>query len=254
MPWPLLDRLLAPAPDAARVGWLGQHHYAHRGLHRAGRVENSPGAFAAAIEAGMGIECDVRKSHDGRAIVFHDADLDRLTGESGPVAARSVGDLTAIALSGNGEHIPTLRDLLAQIAGAVPLLIEVKTVRGRPVGALCRAVRRDLEGYRGLHAVMSFDPRVGRWFAHQAPEVPRGLVVTEEGRRTLGGALQRHLALWQARPDFLAYDIRDLPSRFAAGQRARGLPLLTWTVSSPELRERAEIHADATIMEGEGVA
>ena len=30
--------------------------------------------------------------------------------------------------------------------------------------------------------------------------------------------------LWRARPDFLAYDIRDLPSRFAAAQRRRGLP------------------------------
>ena len=37
-------------------------------------------------------------------------------------------------------------------------------------------------------------------------------------------------------------------------QRRRGLPLLTWTVRSDELRRRAESHADAEIAEGAGVS
>ncbi|RYE92593.1 MAG: glycerophosphodiester phosphodiesterase, partial [Oxalobacteraceae bacterium] len=53
--------------------------------------------------------------------------------------------------------------------------------------------------------------------------------------------------------DFLAYDVRDLPSRFAAAQRARGIPVLTWTVRSAELRARAAEHADAPIAEGAGI-
>jgi hypothetical protein len=52
----------------------------------------------------------------------------------------------------------------------------------------------------------------------------------------------------------MAYDVRDLPSPFAAAQRARGLPVLTWTVRSADLRERAALYADAPIAEGEGVA
>ncbi|BBC71614.1 glycerophosphodiester phosphodiesterase [Altererythrobacter sp. B11] len=256
MPFRLLDRWLAPAP--ARVGWLRDHCYAHRGLHGAGpegaRVENSPAAFAAAIAAGLGIECDVRRSHDGRAIIFHDADLGRLTAACGPLAERSVGELTAIPLSGSTECIPTLRDLLDMAHGQVPLLIELKSSREEPVGPLCSAVRRDLEGYRGRVAVMSFDPRVARWFAANAPAILRGLVVSEEGRRGLRGWLGRHAALGHARPDFLAYDVRDLPSSFAAAQRRRGLPVLSWTVRSAELQGRAEKHADAPIAEGEGVA
>ena len=62
--------------------------YAHRGLHSEAVVENSPAAFAAAIERGMGIECDVQLAGDGRAMVFHDWELDRLTGERGPVAGQ----------------------------------------------------------------------------------------------------------------------------------------------------------------------
>lgn len=250
----LLDRLIAPAPDPARVAWLARHEYAHRGLHGPGVPENSLSAFAGAIARGMGIECDIQRSGDGQAMVFHDWELDRLTGESGPVADRTAAALGQIALTGaEGCRIPTLRDMLGMVRGRAPILIEIKSKRGYNVGASCLAVRRVLEGYRGPHAVMSFDPRVSRWFAAHAPRTPHGLVMTEEDDRAIVGWARRHLWLWIAKPDFLAYDVRDLPSRFAAAQRRRGLPVLTWTVRSPELRDRAARHADAPIAEGDGV-
>ncbi|MDR2856861.1 MAG: glycerophosphodiester phosphodiesterase [Novosphingobium sp.] len=250
-----IDRWLAPAPDARKVAWIGEHVFAHRGLHGGGVPENSASAFAGAMARGFGIECDIQRSGDGQAMVFHDWNLDRLTAGTGPVAGHSAEELGRIALTGSGgDTIPTLRRLLDQVAGGVPLLIEVKSRRNSPVAAICMAVQRELAGYRGLHAVMSFDPRVPRWFAVHAPETVRGLVVTEENGKALPGRIGRHLALWQARPDFLAYDIRDLPSRFAARQRQRGLPVASWTVRSAELRERAERHADAPIAEGAGIA
>ncbi|MGV3553641.1 MAG: glycerophosphodiester phosphodiesterase family protein [Croceibacterium sp.] len=250
----LLDALFAPAPDAARVAWLKGREYAHRGLHGAGRVENSPAAFAAAIDAGLGIECDVQLTADGRAMVFHDWTLERLTDETGPVVGRTAAELGRIGLRGSTDRIPTLRELAALVAGRVPLLVEIKSRREVHPEPLCMAVRDDLVGYRGEAAVMSFDPRVGHWFRRHAPERVRGLVVTEENDRGWPGAVPRHLALWRAAPEFLAYDVRDLPSPFAAAQRKRGLPLLTWTVKSPGLRENAERYADAPIAEGEGVA
>ena len=248
-----IDRWLAPAPPSGRVDWIRGARFAHRGLHGGGLGENSPGAFAAALARGMGIECDVQKTADGQAMVFHDFELDRLTAETGPVAARSAEQLGQITLREGGDPIPTLRKLLDQVAGQVPLLIEIKTRKERPVAQVCLAVRRVLEGYIGPHAVMSFDPRVVRWFASHAPDCRRGLVMTEEHDRGFLGMLRRHLFLWQARPQFLAYDIRDLPSGFAAAQRARGLPLLTWTVRSRDLQARAALHADAPIAEGDGV-
>jgi predicted N-acyltransferase len=172
----------------------------------------------------MGIECDVQKTADGQAVVFHDFDLDRLTSETGPVANRSAEQLARITLREGGDLIPTLRQLLDQVAGQVPLLIEVKTRKERPVSQICLAVRRVLEGYVGPHAVMSFDPRVCSWFARHSARTARGLVVTEENDKALLGRIRRHLWLWIAKPHFLAYDIRDLPSRFAASQRRRGLP------------------------------
>ncbi|WP_240529937.1 glycerophosphodiester phosphodiesterase family protein [Novosphingobium sp. PC22D] len=226
--------------------------YAHRGLHGAGRVENSLGAFEDALARGYGIECDVRRASDGRAMVFHDADLARLTDETGLVAARDSKALGAIRFSGSGETIPSLREVLTLIGGRTPILIELKASREERIAALCLSVRRVLEGYTGPHAVMSFDPRVARWFYRHSPHTVRGLVVTEDEDKALPGHLRRQFALWHGRPDFLAYDIRDLPSRFAAAQRRRGLCVLTWTVRTPQHLERARAHADAAIAEGDG--
>ena len=182
-------------------------------------------------------------------MVFHDWELDRLTAERGAVKAYDAADLGRITLTGSDDAIPTLIQLLAQAAGRVPLLIEIKSKREVRFAPLCFAVRRALEGYRGPVAIMSFNPEVGRWFARHGPRVTRGLVVTENGRKGLKGRIERRLSLWRARPDFLAYDIRDLPSRFAVAQRRRGLPLLTWTVRSEADRECAAAFADQIIYE-----
>ena len=235
------------------MAWLGAGTYAHRGLHDDATPENSSAAFAAAMARGLGIECDVRLTGDGRAIVFHDEYLGRLTDGDGAVADHDSQALARLKLP-DGAAIPLLRDLLAQVAGGMPLLIEIKTRRDRPVDPLCTAVMADLTAYAGHHAIMSFDPRVGGWFARHAPATPRGLVMTEEQGRRPHQRIARHIALWRARPDFLACDIRDLPSPFTAAQRARGLPVLTWTVRTARQRQIADLHADAAIAEAEGLA
>lgn len=221
--------------------------FAHRGLHGPAAPENSRAAFAAAIAAGHGIELDVQASAEGVPIVFHDYELDRLTDEHGQTRDRSAAALGRIRLKGSEETIPTLAEALALIGGKAPLLIEVKTT-GRAAAALSRAVAAALAGYCGPVAVMAFNPEVGRWFARQAPTRLRGLVISEAGKRWRG-VVERHLALWRARPDFLAYDIRDLPSSFAAAQRMKGLPVLTWTCRSLADRARAAEHADQIIYE-----
>ena len=251
----LFDRWLAPVPRASRCDWLTTLVYAHRGFHdgASGRIENSPAAFAAAIAAGLGIECDVLRSRDGQAVVFHDEDLARLTGQQGKVADESAAALTQIALTGSTDRVPLLATVLTQIAGQVPLLIEVKIARGGRVQPLCLAVNRALEGYGGQVAVMSFDPRVSSWFHKYSPHIVRGLVMTEASWRTMGAKARRHIALWRARPDFMAYDIDDIAGAFPTAQRRRGMPLLTWTVDSAAKAKRAGAKADAPIAEGEGL-
>ena len=99
---------------------------AHRGYHAEGRPENSRAAFLAAVKAGYGIELDVQMSSDAKAMVFHDYDLERLTGVKGPIQQRISTELTDVALLGGSDGIPTLSEVLEIVGGKVPLLIEIK--------------------------------------------------------------------------------------------------------------------------------
>jgi len=236
------------ADEERRPGWLTAIPYAHRGLHGPNALENSRAAFEAAIAAGQGIECDVQITRDGEAVVFHDYELGRLTGEQGAVADRTVAELRRVKLRGQDETVPSLAEILHLVGGRVPLLIELKAPE-RSAAPLCAAVQRSLSFYGGPASVMSFNPQAGAWFARRAPHVTRGLVVTEREKHGARGKIERHLALWRSRPDFLAYDIRDLPSRFASALRARGLPVLTWTVRSRRDEEVASAFADQIIHE-----
>jgi glycerophosphoryl diester phosphodiesterase len=239
-------------PSVEGQEWLGEWTYAHRGLHGPFQCENSPAAFEAAIAAGLGIECDVQLSGDGQAMVFHDWTLDRVTAETGALRDRSAADLARIELS-SGGRIPTLPRFLALVAGRVPVLIEVKSKRHMAWKPLACAVVAALRGYRGAAAVMSFDPRIIRWLEKRLPNRPRGLVTGRGERQRLAFGIERAVAIAHARPTFLACDIRDLPDPWLARQRRRA-PLLTWTVRSPALMARAQLHADAPIAEGAGLS
>ncbi len=238
--------------------WLTQWEYAHRGLHGAregGFVpENSLLGASLAIERGMGIECDIQRSLDDWPMVFHDWELDRLTGAQGAINTHTAPELRQFTYRESEEHIAAFPQLLELVDGRVPLLIEIKSKAGYDVVRSCRIVAGALTSYSGHHAVMSFDPRVARWFRKHSPQTCAGLVMREDEHGHTQKAWQRRLAYWIARPDFLAYHIAALPSPWVAGLRAKGLPVLTWTVNSPETRERALRYADAPIAEGEGLA
>ncbi len=236
----------------ADLDFLTRTPFAHRGLHGSGVVENSRAAFEAAIAAGHSVETDVQVSKDGEAMVFHDYELDRLTDKSGPVIDRKAAKLEKLTLKGSDETIPRLPEMLALVDGRVPIMIELKA-KSRKVKKLCRSVAAALADYRGEAAIMSFNPEVGRWFMRNAPAVVRGLVITEKFEVTLAqrlkGPMQRSLSVFRAEPQFLAYDIRDLPSAFAASLREKGMPVVTWTVRTEDEHARATKCADQIVYE-----
>src|SRR4051812_13377894 len=106
-----------------RLRWLTARPIAHRGYHdlRSGRPENTLAAFEAAASARYAIECDLHISADGVPIVFHDEQLERLTGERGAVRDKTAAELGDLHVAGTREWIPTLDELLTLVAGRVPL-------------------------------------------------------------------------------------------------------------------------------------
>jgi len=235
---------------------------AHRALHNIaqGRPENSLAAVRAAVAAGYGIEIDVQPSRDGVAMVFHDYDLERLTGQSGAIATLDAEALQAIPLLGGDEGIPTLLEVLDAVGGKVPLLIEIKDQDGHMgpnLGPLGAAVARDLEGYNGPVAVMSFNPHSVAEIGRLAPAVPRGITTSAyvpEDWVPLPTRICTHL---RAIPDyestgscFISHEVTDLDRPRVAEIRALGAAILCWTVTSPELEADARKVADNITFEG----
>ena len=227
-------------PDPLDPGPKG---FAHRGLHYGpGFPENSLLAFAAALELGAGIECDLRLAADRHVVVFHDADAWRICGSPLVIGRSSRDDLARLRV---GESpIPTLESLLMLVNGRVPLLLEVKVADD--IWRWIPALRPLLAGYDGPFGVMSFDPRLPRLLKTNLPHVRRGLVV-----RDGLPSWRRRLALWLGDPDFLAVDRRALGQSWVARARSR-MPVYSWTIRTEAERAQAAVHADALIWEADG--
>lgn len=249
---------MTPALPAALLG----RPIAHRGYHdiAAGRPENSRAAIRAAIGVGYGIEIDLQLTRDGQAMVFHDYDMDRLTGRSGPIRQISAAEAAGIALlHGDGEGIPTLTEILDLVAGRVPLLIELKDQdggMGPDVGPLEQATAEALSGYQGPVAVMSFNPHSIAAMARFAPDLPRGLVTSayDPAEWPLSLATCERL---RDIPDydrvgasFISHEVEDLARPRVAELKSRGVPVLCWTVRSAEQEAEARRVADNVTFEG----
>lgn len=236
---------------------------AHRALHDVaqGRPENSRAAIRAAIDAGYAIEIDLQLSSDGHAMVFHDDDLDRLTGQTGPVRARSHAELQSIQLTGgDGEGIPDLAEVLALVDGRVPLLIEVKDQHGQmgPTdGRLEQATFTDLCNYQGDFALMSFNPQSAAQLAQMMPDVACGIVTsayTPEGWPELTPEICARLReipdLGPSGASFISHEAADLDRPLVQKIRAQGMPVLCWTIRSAKQETAARKLADNVTFEG----
>ena len=233
---------------------------AHRGLHGPGVPENSIAAARAAIAAGYGIECDIQPDASGRPLVFHDYDLRRLTGATGVIAAQEAAAVDALRLRAAGEAIPTLQALLDEVAGRVPLLVEIKDqdgTLGPAMGDLPARVAATLAGYDGPVAVMSFNPDAVVQFREAGGTAPVGLTTCAfpaEDWRGVPAERRAHLAalgdLDRVGASFISHDRTDLANPAVIRARAAGLPVLCWTVRSAT--EEAEARAVAQNITFEG--
>ena len=217
--------------------------YAHRGLHKDSYAENSMSAFRAAVDAGYGIELDIRLSKDGELVVFHDDTLDRVCGREGKVIDFTADDLAEFKLSGTEDGIPRFADVLAMVDGKVPLLVEIKESTANT--AVSEAACKMLKEYKGDFIVESFNPLSLRKVGQELPEVSRGLLSHryyeyEHYRKPLYFLLQTLLINFVCRPAFIAYDHRHakaLGLRFV--RSFFDTPTIAWTVRSAEEEKAA---------------
>ena len=209
--------MLAPgrASREKKAPFLGRN-FAHRGLHTPDKQvpENSLAAFRSAVECGYGMELDVQLSRDGQVVVFHDDNLLRVCGREERVDELSLAELQTLSLCGTEERIPLFSQVLRQVGGRAPLIVELKS--GRRNRELCEKTLALLREYDGDYCIESFDPRIVAWFRLNAPDLLRGQLSQPTGSYRslpppLGFLLGNTLLNFLSRPQFIAYKIGPRP-------------------------------------------
>lgn len=237
--------------------------------------ENSLASFAAACEAGYGIELDLQLTADDQVVVVHDPDLMRVAGDPRRIADLTYDELTRIPLfpndapgtavasalpgsddpesvttplnapSGYYQHVPLFSDVLDVVAGRAPLIVEYKFDDNSAWGPRDEELMEKgdalLQAYDGPYVVESFNPAAVHWYADHRPEVCRGQLawgpsLEEAGLKEWAAGLL--IFDWISRPDFIAYDWSGGNSPQMRLARAMGAVPVSWTVrSSDELAQ-----------------
>ena len=231
--------------------WLTERPIAHRGLFDDERPENTLPAFRHAAASGIPIECDIQLGQDGLLLVVHDRNLRRLAGSDVSVSEVGPRQLAELRIGRTAERIPTLAEVLAEVNGAVPVLLDVRHYGLTLSSDLERLVARAISGYHGPLALQSFDPVSVTRFRRLARDHPVGQVsgsLSSAGRfaSLLGRSMAANLL---SRPDFISYELTALPSPYVSFWR-KGRTLLAWTVHSRQEEARATGLADNFIFDG----
>jgi glycerophosphoryl diester phosphodiesterase len=167
----------------------------HRGVPRL-HQENTLAGFRRALALGIpAVELDVSLTADRRAVVFHDSDMDRLTGAPGTLLAMTWDQVSRLrirrevpmGIDAEGapvviryereEPIPLLAEVLAEVGADLAINIELKLGLPRWWHAEVGAVVAEEVAAAGLEdrvIVTSFDPRKLRAAGRLRPNLAVG--------------------------------------------------------------------------------
>lgn len=229
--WLISPAKLPLGENGGAVQAFNHRNVAHRGLHTQDKTvpENSLAAFAAACEKGYGIELDIQLTADGQVVVFHDDTLKRVCGVDARVDEKTWQQLQALRLHETQERIPLFSEVLALVAGRVPLVVELKM--GKRNAELCGKAWQLLSRYKGIYCIESFDPRIVYWWRKNHPIVLRGQLSAPASSLQSGisgFAVANLLTNCLARPHFIAYEYKPAPL-LARLARKRAM-CVTWTI------------------------
>ncbi len=160
---------------------------------------NTLAGVRAALDAGCeAMEIDLQLCQDGVPVLIHDTTLDRTTDLSGEVRATSLATLRA-ANAGDGEHVPSLDEVLDVAAGRLTVMCELKSTPGDDAqdALLVANTLETIERHAALAwtAVHSFSPQIVAWSRERQPRLSAAIispaVAGDDFERLLAAALKR---------------------------------------------------------------
>lgn len=235
------------------MDWLINKNIAHRGLHSDDlRVpENSLLAFRLAVEKNIPIELDVHALKDGVIVVFHDDNLKRMTGLNKKISSCTYDEISKLKLLNSNQTIPLLTEVFNLVNNRVPLLIEIKN--SSKFGYLESKVLDLLEKYNGRYAIESFNPFSLIWFRFKAKKIYRGQLSSyflHDKLFFIKKCLIKNLFFnFLVKPNFISYNIDNLPNKRVSKIRKKGIPIFGWTIKNEYEYKKAKRYCDSIIFE-----
>ncbi|WP_406424767.1 glycerophosphodiester phosphodiesterase family protein [Streptomyces sp. NBC_00873] len=183
--------------------------------------ENTLRSFVHAEQAGMdAIELDLHLSKDGALAVMHDAEVDRTTDGTGPIAEKTLTELRELD-AGQGERVPFFEEVLDAVRS--PLQAEIKdAAAARALAEVMR--RRDLVD---RVEVSSFHDEAVAEIAQLVPGVRTVLIAS----RWKSDVVDRAKAVGAAT---LALNIRRLTLEVVEQAHAEGVKVIGWVVNTQD--------------------
>ncbi|PZT70084.1 glycerophosphodiester phosphodiesterase [Streptomyces sp. SW4] len=192
----------------------------HRGVAGV-EPENTLRSFVAAERAGLDVvELDLHLSKDGELVVMHDADVDRTTDGTGPIAEKTLAELRALD-AGLGERVPVFEEALDAVS--LPVQAEIKDVAAARTLAEVM-LRRDL--VRRVEVISFHDEAIVE-IARLVPGVRTALVAQYYGPEVVDRAVA-------AGAGTVCLDIRRLTLEVVERARAADLRVFSWTINTQQ--------------------
>jgi len=212
--------------------------------HRGARnlwAENSLTGFRNVLGLGVdAVEFDVHLTDAGELLVIHDATLERTTSGQGPVRALTPQARRTVTLTGTGEPIPTLSEVIGILADAkdLALHIEIKIDEtGTPYPGIAEKVAADISrhGVAERCHLTSFDTSVLEDCRRHAPEIAR-LVSVNAAWADKQGGIAHFLASVDTLVDIVAVHHELLDAEWETITAALPLErLCVWTLNDESL-------------------
>jgi glycerophosphoryl diester phosphodiesterase len=153
--------------------------------------ENTLAGIRAALQhEADAIEIDLHCTSDGVPVLIHDETLDRTTDGAGRIAELTLRQARRLD-AGQGERIPTLRDVLKEVDGRALIVLEIKAKETEP--EVLEVVRRA----KALDwcSVHSFRPDIVARVRTLEPRMPCSLLISTEHMKDWGATLSFALSL-----------------------------------------------------------
>ncbi len=212
------------------MNWLKHRPIAHRGLHIS-HIENTISAFKAAIKANVPIEFDVHYTSDNEIVVFHDYTLERIYGLNVKIADVTLNELRNIKEI--TPCIPTLDEVLSEIKGQVPILLEIKPCNFN--AAKHNILVKILREYTGEIAIQSFSNHIVFKCKRSFINIPIGCLMGELIFSNIFSRIKLLLYLLIVRivinPNFVACHYDFLPYTYIKRIFPNDIILLCWTIN-----------------------